>query len=365
MINKFGFLAHTFEFENLRSTAPSIYKKGFERAEQNLRSIAPREMCRVVKLISKQGIEVEGIIATTWLLSSQYFSLSQNEVYQKIIAAVKICEKAGAKIVGLGGYNSIVPPGSGIRVSRDSRIGVTNGNTYTIITSLEAVRLALAKSKVTMNSVRVAILGATGSIGSVLAELFAIDKPVELILVSRNAERLQGRARSIQKNTDFQCVVETDIVKAVKRAHVVVCATSTPDAIIGSEHLLPGTIICDTSIPHNVSEKVAQNRDDVIVFEGGLACVPQNKYFMRPDYTDSFDLLSGQMYGCFCETAMLAMDDKFDHFSLNGISIEKTKQIWDIANKHGFSIAPLKNKKYHPIPDEYFERVGELLRKRI
>jgi fatty aldehyde-generating acyl-ACP reductase len=58
------------------------------------------------------------------------------------------------------------------------------------------------------------------------------------------------------------------------QADLVVTVTSAVDAIIQPQHLKPGAVVCDVARPRDVSKRVAEQRDDVLVFEGGLVEVP-------------------------------------------------------------------------------------------
>ncbi len=77
----------------------------------------------------------------------------------------------GAKLVGLGGHTSIVT-GGGLRLL-DKGIPLTTGNTYTLLTAVEAACRAVHLTGRRMQDMRVAVIGATGSIGSAISRLIA------------------------------------------------------------------------------------------------------------------------------------------------------------------------------------------------
>jgi len=362
-MDTFGFITHTFEHANLRGVAPALYRRGVEVAEKSMESLPPRETCRVVELRSALGVKVEGVVVTTWLYPRQFLAMPANIVLQKILDAVRVAEREGARIVGLGGYNSIVPPGSGLRVARNSRIGVTNGNSYTILLAVEGTKEAVRKAGLRMEELSVAVIGATGSVGGVISELVARERPAALVLVARNVARLQGRAEAVLRNTGYRAAISADVRSAVRGADVVISASSSPEALVEVEDLAPGAIVCDVAVPHDVAER-AVDRGDILVFEGGLARAPGGSYVMKPDFTGDLSLGRGELYACFCETAILAMEGSFGHFSLNGISVEVVEKVRAMAEKHGFTLADLRNKRQRPIPDERFHGVGELIRER-
>ena len=354
----FGFIVHLFEEENLRELAPSLYKKEKKIIEKGLLKMPPQKIAEVKDIVSPEGVQINGVLVTTWLFPEQYFTLPESVVFKRILDAVRIAEQAGAKIVGLGGYNSIVPVGAGLRIARNSRVGITNGNSYTIITSLEAIKQAVYKMGLKLSDLSVLVLGATGSIGSVISELMAMEKPGKLTLAARNTIRLEGRAKTIFKNTGYQVCVSNNIENALQNAHVVISATSSPGSVINS--IMPGTVVCDVAIPHDVSERIVWERDDVIVINGGIAKVPGSRAKLKPDLAHLFGMQPSEGFACFSETAILALDGQFGNFSLDRISINNVKEIWALSKKHGFEIATLRNQREIPIPDSKFEEIGKL-----
>ena len=76
-----------------------------------------------------------------------------------------------------------------------------------------------------------------------------------------------------------------------------------------------------------------------MVFDGGLVRPPGN-----PDFHFYFGLPKGLCYACMAEPMILALEKKLESFSLGGnISIEKVRQINQLAKKHGFMLAKLRS----------------------
>lgn len=198
-MHKFGFISHTIEMNDLKAYAPSLLNKSPIQCKKMLRSLPAKIITRMKNLVSLQGHMVEGIIATTWLLPEQYLELSNGAVLKKIIDAARLLEKEGATIIGLGGYNSIVPAGSGRIVARNCRVGLTNGNSYTIQTAMDGVENALAYLSKDKSSMNVVVVGATGSIGSVITEIVATQPYNKILICGRNPVRLEGKAKKIEK----------------------------------------------------------------------------------------------------------------------------------------------------------------------
>jgi predicted amino acid dehydrogenase len=104
----------------------------------------------------------------------QFLELPTEFVYDKIAAAGRMGAEHGAKIVGLGAFTSVVGD-AGISVAERLKgvINVTSGNSYTVYTAVEGLLHAAELMNVDIAQSRVAIIGATGSIGAVCAKMLA------------------------------------------------------------------------------------------------------------------------------------------------------------------------------------------------
>jgi predicted amino acid dehydrogenase len=110
--------------------------------------------------------------------------------------------------------------------------------------------------------------------------------------------------------------VTADIAQGLKDADVVVTVTSAADAVILPEHLKKGAVVCDVARPRDVSVRVAKERNDVLIIEGGLVNVPGAKL----DFGFDFGFPAKTAYACMSETMILALDaaetGKYESFTL-------------------------------------------------
>ncbi len=100
----------------------------------------------------------------------------------------------------------------------------------------------------------------------------------------------------------------------------------------------PGAVILDVALPPDISAEEAAVRPDVLVVESGEVLIPGPVEF-------SFDigLPPGVAYACLAEAALLAMEGRFECFTLGrDVAPEKVKEIYRLFRKHGFQIAPLR-----------------------
>jgi predicted amino acid dehydrogenase len=282
------------------------------------------------------GVEIEGWLIAVPYTSRRMLSLKPGEVYRKIIAAGRLAESLGAKILGLGAYTSVVGDG-GYTIARELDIAVTSGDSYTAAVSVSAIINAARQIGIELSQITLAVVGAAGAIGGVVTQLLA-PKVGRVLLVGRHMEQLERVFEQTRRHSQNDVVLSTSIMD-ICSADVVVTVTSSGGNLIRPDMLRTGAVVCDVSRPRDVSWQVARQRDDVLVFDGGLVHVPGEvdfgfNYGPPPDLT----------YGCMAETMTLAFERHFVDYSIGkAISLEQVKRIDDLAAKHGFKLAALRS----------------------
>ena len=122
-------------------------------------------------------------------------------------------------------------------------------------------------------------------------------------------------------------------------AEVVVCATSSAEELIRPEHVRPGTVLCDMSRPSNVSRRIADERPDVLVLDGGIVEVPG-----RPDFGFDLGVPRGLSYACLAETIMLSLHRHHRHTSIGSdLSWADQELLAGLAVRYGFRLAGLRS----------------------
>ena len=210
-----------------------------------------------------------------------------------------MAEALGAKILGLGAFTSIVGDG-GITISKNLKIAVTTGNSYTVATAMDAIEESCRLLDRNIEDCNAVVIGATGSIGKVCALLMA-SKVKNLTLVAPSKERLERTGEEIVKFTNKAVNTQTNIKYALKNADIVITVSSAVETIIEPDYLKPGAIVCDVARPRDVSAEVFEKRKDVLVIEGGVVEVPGDV-----DFHFNFGFPPGLSYACMAETMILA-----------------------------------------------------------
>ncbi len=253
-------------------------------------------------------------------------------VVGRVEAAVDRAEELGASVVGLG---ALTAPATGAGRLLRERPGVTmtTGNAFTAHLTVEALRRLLPAAA----GGHVAIVGASGSVGSCVVRLLA-DEPLgaDLTLVARNPLRLNALAAEFGARQPGVAVRTATTMDAVRDADLVLVLTSATEALIGPEHLKRGAVVLDDTQPRNTDPALAQERPDVLVIDGGVAAVPGIR--IRGD----IGLPKGLAYACLCETMLMAFDDATDRHETGQARVDHALRMRDAARRFahlGFALA--------------------------
>ncbi len=329
---KFAFILHPIELSDITKRIKPFGLLPGSLTEEIIRHFPVFKVSEIAGVRSPYA-ETAGWFIVCPLTSRQMLQLPVDYVMKRIIEAGKLAERLGAEIVGLGAMTSVVGD-AGVTVARNLDIAVTSGNSYTVFTALEGARQAAEFMGIAMNRAEVAVVGATGSIGSVCARLIAPEAG-SITLVARERSRLERVAHQILNNTGVAPRLTTNIAEALARADVVITVTSAVDAVIEPSYLKPGAVVCDVSRPRDVSRQVAEMRPDVLVIEGGVVEVPGNV-----DFHYNFGFPPKTAYACMAETMILALENRPENFSLGrDLTVNQVEEIGALGKKHGFRLA--------------------------
>lgn len=338
-MKKFAFLFHPFDL-------PILFTKGIKEesianmnqrfVERTLTWLDPiKRETALVKSINGNEVLCEMIMVP--LICDQIINMDPKFVLDKTIKAAELAVKLDVEMIGLGAYLS--PVGRrGVLISKAVNKPVTSGTTYTISTAIEATIRATESIGLDIKNTKITIIGATGSIGKACANFLA-RKVSTLVLSARNIDRLEKLKSDLENQEDVCAKIEcsTDSKEAVKNSDIVVISTSCPSKILSVFDLPPGCVVCDISVPHNISASDA-SQTDVLVIDGGLVQVPSPVDF------EYLALPPGVAYACLSEAMILALEGRFESFSCGGeISYKKIMEINDLAKKHGFKLANFRS----------------------
>lgn len=297
----------------------------------------PLNISRIVGVRSAAtGKEVEGQFVACPLTPASMMNLPLNKVYRKIIQTGRLAERLGAQIVGLGAFTKVVGD-AGVTVARNLNIAVTTGNSYTVALAVQGVLEAARRMEIPVASASAAVIGATGAIGAVCSQILA-RSVARILLVGRRAERLAQVRQWVEAIGGARVSVSMDI-QAIQQADLVVTVTSDIEAIVDAHHLKTGAVVCDVARPRDVSRQVVEERDDVLVIEGGLVTMPG-----EVDFGFDYGLQSHLTFGCMAETMILALEGRFENYTLGrDLTMEQVEEIAELGHQHGFRLAGFRS----------------------
>ena len=292
--------------------------------------------------------EIEGITSQAtgkeikgWFIACPYtprrmLELPERTVYRKIIETGRLAEKLGAQMLGLGAFTSVVGD-AGITIAKSLDVPVTTGDSYTVMVAVDAIREAARVMDIPLKTATAAVVGATGAIGQVCAELLAGDVE-RLYLIGRRQDALEELRDRLKVHARSELIVSTKM-DVLKEAQLILTVTSAIQDVIQPEHLQPGSVICDVARPRDVSAMVARVRDDILVIDGGMVDVPGPVNFHF-----NFGFPPGKAYACMAETIALALEGRFEDYTLGKhLTRARVEEIDAIAKKHGFHLSGFRS----------------------
>ena len=335
-MRKFGFLIHPLSYDDVLRYEPKAAGKGRPLIRKILEWMPAYKVSDVTGVRSNTGERIEGHFIAVPLLPDQFLELPRDQVMDRIVRGANLAAELGCDIVGLGAFTSVVGDG-GVTVSESCPIAVTTGNSYTIAAGIQSLFRGAAEMEIDVASAHATVIGATGSIGAACSHILG-NKVAQLTLTARNATRLKKLSHALQPHVSAVCDYTADIREAVRRADIVLTATSSVSDVVIPEDLKPGAVVCEVSLPHDVSRRVATERPDVLVTEGGNIRVPGDV-----DFHFDFGLPPKTALACMSETMILTLEGRFENYSLGrGIHINKVLEIEALADKHGFELAGMR-----------------------
>jgi acetylornithine/succinyldiaminopimelate/putrescine aminotransferase/predicted amino acid dehydrogenase len=391
---RFAFIAHLLDSQSFADFDSSLRCFGaleLDALAEGLEHMAQPVAVAGVRVQSAAGRTAVGDFIAIPKTAEQLLRLSPQQALDVVSSAVRLAQRRGARIVGLGGYTSVIT--QNLRGLLRLGVPLTTGNSYTVLSAIDAAIEAARLTGRRLEQTRATIVGGGGSIGSALAKLLAEHVP-DLTLVSRGKDPAQMRSRyavvlaqmmrqlgrrrqemeyatgtlanglsllasdqelskrdavtSLSPAAELEILERvrslpirwtTDLAGAVQQSDLVFLVTSSPEVLLTSDMVRPGTVVCDLSRPPNAGADLYA-RQDVLVMDGGVVEVPG-----KPDLGWHFGCPPGVAFACMAETMMLALEHRYEHTSLGRDLQEDTLiTLRALSNKHGFKLAQLRSR---------------------
>ena len=188
---------------------------------------------------------------------------------------VDVAARLGADVVGLGGFTTPLSD-RGLAVLGRGPL-VTTGNALTAAAAFRAATLEVAAQGGRIGDLRIAVLGARGSVGALLARLAAREQPAELVLIGNpgsDPAPLEALAADLRRACPR--VVAARETALVGGCDLVLSATGAAQPVLDALPLRAGTIVCDVARPPDAGPLV-RGRGDLTVIDGGLVGLPARR----------------------------------------------------------------------------------------
>lgn len=346
MKGPFSFFIHPLNYNDLYRVIPELVNKRVEFIEGILKWIDPF-VAAEVEIKTKTNDVVFGMFIVIPLLAKQFIE-DEKLAINKLIKGSNLAVKLGTKMLGLGAFTSIVGRAGLTLVNLfKERLYFTSGASYTVASSLEIIDYNLKQMKLNKKDLIASVIGATGAIGKAISNLIYKDYK-KIYLVARNKTRLNAlKTEILSNNPTFNkenILITNNISEATKVSDVVIIATSSPTELINVNDLKYNSIVCDISMPHNVSKEVIEKRKDIIVIEGGIIRLPSTPSFRKLfnnniSFEDIIGYPKNNVLACMAETIILTAENIKENYSIGrNIDSNKIIKIKELAEKHGFSV---------------------------
>ncbi len=108
--------------------------------------------------------------------------------------------------------------------------------------------------------------------------------------------------------------------------------------LIGPQDVRSGAVVCDVARPADVDPRILEERNDVLVLEGGLVQLPE-----KVNFGPNLGYRDGVTLACLSETILLALEGDYQDYSIGQkLSLDTVHYLRSLAQKHGFTLAGLK-----------------------
>jgi fatty aldehyde-generating acyl-ACP reductase len=323
--------------------------------------IPPRAVCHVevrstvnTEIGDKKigGVKARGLYIDSFIPPDRLEAAYVCENLARVRGAAACAIKAGARIVSLGGFSSILIEGNTDLLKMDllkmdliperHETVFTTGNTLTVGFIVQGIKKMCALEGRNLRRSTLLIVGATGDVGSGCARCLA---PLvrRVVLCARNVERLRKLAAELQSE-GVQVEIATDLQRSSTEADIAICAASlaSPSLLLG--RIAPHALVCDAGYPKNLSPKAEMA--GAKVFFGGLGQITGGLSF-APDFHGILNRhpFPDVVHGCLLEGMALALERRFEPFSQGrgSITSHRVEEMLRIAARHGIYLAPLYN----------------------
>jgi fatty aldehyde-generating acyl-ACP reductase len=297
--------------------------------------LKPIVVSEITGLISKDNLPMSGLVIGIPMTARQLLERRSLAV-KRIIEAVILAKRRGAKYIGLGAMTASLSRGGKDVIENIENIYVTTGRTFTIKNIIDYVEYLTKKFNLSKKEVLISIVGAGGGIGSGVAIGLARKdyKNFLLIDLERKLPHLKKHIQTLEGHSSNLNIQVSHRVKDIELSSIIIAATSSPEIVIRSEDVNPGSIIINDAQPSDVSPDILKSRRDVLVIEGGVLSAPGMDCHINMGLAKKDDIFS-----CLAETLLLTYLKVDRHHSINEFDADLYSKLEELSSNLGFQMS--------------------------
>ena len=338
----FGLIGHSTSFKDARIKAMELGYDHIAEGDLDVWCSAPPQLVEHVKVVSPTGKTIEGAYIDSCFVPEMLGRFKTAR--RKVLNAMELAQKKGINITALGGFTSIIFENFNLLQHKHIRNTTlewerfTTGNTHTAWVICRQLEINAPSIGIDLKKAKVAVVGATGDIGSAVCRWLSRRTGVaELLLVARQEQPLMD----LQKELGGGQILGLD--DALSSADVVVWVASMPRTLeIDSSKLRNPCLMIDGGYPKNLDNKVSG--EGVHVLKGGIVEFFNDIGWNMMELA-AMEKPQRQMFACFAEAMLLEFENCHTNFSWgrNNITLEKMDFIGKASVRNGFSTLNLNN----------------------
>jgi fatty aldehyde-generating acyl-ACP reductase len=331
----FGLIGHSTSFEAARAKARTLGFEEFADGDLDVWCSAPPQLVEHLQVTSATGKTIEGAYIDSCFVPEMLSRFKTAR--RKVLSAMELAQKNGIDITALGGFTSIIFENFNLLKEQQIRSitleweRFTTGNTHTAWVICRQVETSAPALGIDLSQARVAVIGATGDIGSAVCRWLSQRTGVkELLLVARQPQPLLD----LQQELGGGRILKLE--EALPEADVVVWVASLPQTLsIDAVNLRSPCLMIDGGYPKNLDTKASGA--GIHVLKGGIVEFFSDITWQMMEMAE-MDNPKRQMFACFAEAILLEFEGIHTNFSWgrNNISLDKMDLIGAASLRHGF-----------------------------
>jgi fatty aldehyde-generating acyl-ACP reductase len=332
----FGLIGHSSSFSEARLKARDLGFEDLADGELDLWCSAPPQLVESFEVTSSTGKTIEGTYIDSCFVPEMLSRFKT--ATRKVQNAMELAQKKGINITALGGLTSNIFENFSLAKFQQIRSTLlqwerfTTGNTHTAWVICRQVEQNAPRLGIDLSRARVAVVGATGDIGSAVCRWLSRRTAVaELLLVARQQQRLED----LREELGGGRLLSLD--QALPEADVVIWVASLPQTLnIAVENFRKPCLMIDGGYPKNLDSRI--DSDQVTVLKGGIVEFARDIGWQMMEMAEMSNPRR-QLFACFAEAMLLEFEGWHTNFSWgrNNITLEAMEQIGAASIRHGFS----------------------------